>query len=301
MPEKTTNGLGDPNTGINKKGRRRASTPNARREIILYACMAIGCFCLGFLMVGVLVWNVDILAKLGLIGQFYYLALLPLGLFAALGLFGTLRSYGHYKGEFLGGTVEIGGALVGFVIVIVLGFQLPKPSSNFPVTVFVHGEAGMHETPLKGTGFVLMDLGSERRREPIGNKGQAVFSEIPASFRGQDVQMIVESDDFEMLNPDELQVLDSSSLYLAVRRKPGIITGRVQDADGTPLSGVRITLIGLSTTTAEDGYFEMIIPGSKMRKEFTVQAMAQGYQTWRSNTVTPGANELVVVMEPDNP
>src|SRR5580693_6830864 len=71
--------------------------------------------------------NADLLGRLGLTGNLYYLVLLPMGLAAAVFLFGVLRSYARYSGKQLGGMLELSGPIVAFVLVVILGFVLVKP------------------------------------------------------------------------------------------------------------------------------------------------------------------------------
>ena len=274
----------------------RPSRKGAWNEIVPYAALSLGSFLCGLVMVLLLLWKADILTKLGLVGYFYYLILVPLGLSAAGFLFGALRSYGRYIGQHLGGTVELGGPVVGALLVIVLGFQLPPPATNFALTIYVHGEAGPHEMVIKGSGYVLVDIGSERRREPIGDKGQAFFPEIPASFRGQQVNILLESDAYELVHPSQRPRLDGTSLYLAVRKKAGRITGRVQDEGGRPLRGVKITAAGLTTITNSVGTFEIIISGDSMQKEVSLQALSEGYVPWHDNSVVTNANDLIITL-----
>jgi len=78
-------------------------------------------------------------------------------------------------------------------------------------------------------GCVLLDLGPDRHREPIGGNGQAYFPAIPASFREQAVIVSLDSDVYEPANPGQKHKLDGASLYLPVRKKAGRVAGRVQD------------------------------------------------------------------------
>ena len=100
------------------------------------------------------------------------------------------------------------------------------------MTVYVHGEAGRQDIVLRNSGYVLLDLGGDRRRQPIGADGQAYFHEIPANFLGQEVPISVESDTYEPTKPDEKYRLSGSSLYVSVRKRAGRISGRVQDENG---------------------------------------------------------------------
>ena len=107
----------------------------------------------------------------------------------------------------------------------------------------------------------LLDLGADRRRQPIGAEGQAYFPAIPATFRAQEVSIGLRSDGFEVSDPDRKYRLDGVSLYLSVRKKAGRIYGRVQDDNGNPIPNAKIDLAGLPGITESLGHFELPIPG----------------------------------------
>jgi len=263
-----------------------------------YAVMSLVSFVCGLLVLSLLIWHADKLTALGLIGNLYYIVLLPLGLAVAGFLFGVLRSYARYRGKQLGGTLELGGPIVGFALVVLGGFLLVPPSSlAFPLTVFVHGEAGRQDMILRGTGFVILDLGADRRREPIGDKGQASFPAIPSQYRRQRVPVSVEAPGFELVNPGTQYRLEGHSLYVAVRRSSGRIAGRVQDETGKSIPDAVVSVAGLSAKTDATGYFELSVPGDRIRPELSLQVDAPGYATWRG-TAVPGANDLTVILRP---
>lgn len=263
-----------------------------------YAALSLGCFLCALLLIGLLLWKADKLAALGLAGKFYYLVLIPLGLAVAAFLFGAMKSYARYAGgSGFPGTLELGGPIVAFAMVVVGGFRLVPDIATFPLTVYVHDESGRDSIVLKKTGYVLLDLGPDRRRELIGDKGQAYFSAIPASFRGQAVIVSLESATYEPANPGQKHKLDGTSLYLPVRKKPGRIYGRVQDETGRPLVGVAIaiTVAGLSTQTDKNGSFEFVIPPERMQEEFSFRAIATGYAPWHG-IVLANSNETVLIL-----
>jgi hypothetical protein len=189
--------------------------------------------------------------------------------------------------------LELGGPIVAFLLVLVLGFVLVKPATTFPFTVYVHGEGGAHDLVLKDSGYVFLDLDGHRQKERIGENGEAIFLGIPPTFRGQEVQVGVQSEGFEVSDPNRKYRLDGGSIYLSVQRKTGHLSGRVQDENGNPLSGVKIHVAGLSTTSDLAGHFEFVIPGDRLQTELDLTASAAGYATKHYNAV-PNANELVI-------
>jgi Carboxypeptidase regulatory-like domain len=277
---------------------KKIETPeHDAKNVSLYAIISLISFLCGAGLLAVMVWKADRLVALGLTGNLYYVVLLPLALAAAAFLFGVLRSYAHYRGEQLGGVLELGGPVVAFGLVVIGGFFLVPNVTPFSLTIYVHGENGPHDLVLRNSGFVFLDLGPDRRREPIGDKGQAYFAGIPANFRGQDVAASVESDAFEQIAPQQKHRLDGTSLDLAVRRKSAHISGRVQDEQGNPISEAKLTVAGLSAITDAAGHFEFSIPGERLKSELDLHVAAAGFASKNLKVVT-GANDLVVTLMP---
>jgi hypothetical protein len=263
------------------------------REVALHGVLSLISFLCGVVLLGLMILNADLLGRLGLTGNLYYLVLLPMGLAAAAFLFGVLRSYARYSGKHLGGVLELGGPIVAFLLVVVLGFVLVKPTTTFPLTVYVHGEGGLQDLVLRNSGDVLLDLGGDRRRQPIGAEGQAYFPAIPPTFRDQEVPIGVESAVFELSDHKQKCRLDGSSIYLSVQRKAGHLTGRVQDDNGNPIPNATIHVAGLSKLADSAGHFDFVIPGKRLQGEFDLEAVAIGYAP-KHYQVVPNANEMVV-------
>jgi hypothetical protein len=263
------------------------------KEIILYGGISLVSFLCGLGILSLMILNANLLTGLGLTGNLYYLVLLPMGLAAAGFLFGVLRSYTRYSGKQLGGVPGLSGPIAAFLLVVILGFVLVKPITTFPMTVYVHGAAGRQDIVLQNSGYVLLDLGGDRRRQPIGADGQAYFPEIPANFLGQEVPISVESDGYEPTKPDEKYRLSGSSLYLSVQKKAGRISGRVQDEHGNALAGVRIEVAGLSAVTDSAGHFEFTIPGDRLQQELELSAVAGGYSPSHLKVVPNGGDVVM--------
>lgn len=190
-------------------------------KILPYAIISLISFLLGALLLFLMVAKAEKLVALGLTGRFYYIVLLPLGLSVAGFLFGVLRSLAAFDGAQFGGKLVLSGPIVGFLLVVLLGFVLVPDQSAFPVTFFVYGPNGPQDTVLQNSGEVLIDLGGDRREASIGEQGQAYFPAIPASFRGQYILVWVKSDKFESVEANKKYKLGGQAIYLAVRRKAG--------------------------------------------------------------------------------
>jgi len=262
-----------------------------------FAVLSLACFLCGMAVLALILWKAELLVWLGLIDKFYYIVLLPLGLAAAGFLFGVLESYAAYTGKLLSGKLKVTGPVVAAALAVIGGVYLPKPAAEaFTVTVLVHGEAGPHDLILRNVGVVWMTLGPDPRQEKIGDKGQADFKNIPASFRSQEVPVSVEAEGFEMVSPIRKYRLSGLSLDVVIRRKATHLAGRVQDEAGRPVSDAVVSVAGVSVKTDAIGRFDLTVPGDRVKSELSVQVDAVGYATRRA-TAVPGANDLAVILE----
>jgi len=279
----------------NSKKEKVDHDPKTLAVIAMYAALSLVCLLIGAGLLVMMVFKAEKLTTLGLVGHFYYILLLPLGLSVAGFLFGVLRSSARYTGKQFNGKLELSGSVVGFALVIVGGFLFSNPPLDFTVTVYVHGEAGPQDLVLRNAGVVWITFDSDRRKEMIGDKGQAEFKGVPPRFRGQKVLAWVEADGFESVNPEKKIHLDGKSPYLVVRHKVGRIVGLIKDETGKPIANATVRLEGVTTNTNESGGFEMSIPGKIGHSEFSLQVSAPGYQTW-PGTVVPGSNDIMITL-----
>src|SRR2546430_3308205 len=137
----------DPRGGSTESDDIQGNAPQQAKigEIIPYALIALASFLCGIGVLGLMLWKAEALTKLGLIGNLYYIVLFPLGLCAAVFLFGVVRSFVRYKGAQYGGTLELGGPNLAFVLVVGGGFFfVPKTPSPFPFSVYVHRAGARH-------------------------------------------------------------------------------------------------------------------------------------------------------------
>jgi hypothetical protein len=168
--------------------------------------------------------------------------------------------------------------------------------STFPMTIFVHGSGGPQDTVLQNSGEVLIDLGGDRQKAAIGDKGQAFFPAIPANFRGQEVLVSVSSDKFESVEANKKYKLDRQAIYLSVRRKAGRLYGLVDSEDPKCLVGVQLQVAGLAVPVNSDsGRFDVSIPGDRLQDELVLDATGPGCTPQHINVVL-NSNELRITL-----
>jgi hypothetical protein len=254
-------------------------------------------FLAGLAVLTLLFWQADAFVRIGLEGRLYYVALVPVGLAAATFLFGILRSYAVYKGKVFGGFLELGGPLVAFLLVTILGFVLVPNSSTFPVTVYLYREDAASVAFLRGN--VILRLDGDPRAAQVSGKGEAYFIGVPAKFRGQSVDVELQGAEGYEAAQDTL-VLGVEGAHLAVRARPAEFSGYVKAADGHPLPGARVSLAGHSVQTDANGYFKLTVPGTEVERGASLQVAAFGYAPW-SHHVSPGGNEITALMDKAKP
>jgi hypothetical protein len=268
--------------------------PAGWREIGPHAILALAAFAGGLVLVVILLRNVKLVQQLKLEGQFFYLILLPLGMSVAAFLFGALRSVALYKGSQFGGALELGGPIVGFLLVVWIGIKLPD-RGPFNLTVFVHGPGGKNDIVLRNHGAVLLDLGGNRAKKPILEDGGAMFAGIPPSYRNQLVTVGIEDADYELVDGGERK-LGETSLYLEVRRKPIRIVGNVVDEEGKAVQSAEVTVVGVRpATTDPSGNFELVVPPERARDDLMLQVSSDGFEPWRG-TVVPNGGPTTVIL-----
>lgn len=172
------------------------------------------------------------------------------------------------------------------------GSSLRIPSESFSVTVLVHGEKGPHDLPLRNSGVVRITLGSDLREEGIGDKGQADFKNIPPNFLGQEVPISVDAEEFEA-SPAHY-VLDKGNVSLTVRRKPIILTGRVQDPNGNPVTNAVIRIGAGQAVVNTIGRFQLTLTSDGSSSEIRAEVTAPGFELWRGLMQNGGDNSVLL-------
>jgi hypothetical protein len=191
--------------------------------------------------------------------------------------------------------------IIAFLLVLFgFGFVAWKSDVNatFPLTVYVHGEHGPQDLPLRKSGKVVLRLGLEPRSEPIGADGEAFFPAVPATFRNQPVPIWVESDDFEIVQ-DSPHTLTPPSTDITVHKKSGKVSGRIEKDTGTgtfvPIPGAEIRIAGVTVNAGPAGEFEVTIPGDRMQPQLDIDVSAPGY-TPAHTKVVPNSNPAVITL-----
>jgi hypothetical protein len=173
---------------------------------------------------------------------------------------------------------------------------LCKVTRQTTVTVITHGKKGFQDMVLRNQGYILMDFNSDRRREQIGDKGEAKFSNVGI---GDTVHLNIEfTEPFQSTKPDSNYIIEENkNIYVEVALQGlGQVEGKVLFRE-EPLSGVVVSIGELRDTTRENGHYKIIIPDSLQKKKYLVWFDKKGFSSRSAPAFPENSKDLDMVME----
>lgn len=155
--------------------------------------------------------------RFGLSQQFTYILYATAGLLAAVTCFGLLSSYGKITGHHAGYKLELGGAIVAFVVVAVGGGVYEKyfhtPEMINMTIAFVNKDGQAEEI----TGTAVLYTGTEPKQVDLQKQSSVTFLGIPASYTGSKLNLQLKAN-YEIEKADSLPLLQNSTVFIKVRR-----------------------------------------------------------------------------------
>lgn len=136
--------------------------------------------------------------------------------------------------------------------------------------------------------------------EQIKITKEAVFEEIPASFRGYKAKLKFSAYGYETI--DTLIKLNDSRIDLSILRDNslGKIFGSVKGEDGEPIQGVNINVLNIYTQSNSDGSFELLIPLKQQKQFQRLKASKNGYITYdKTLPVFPDVSAELILKKND--
>jgi len=235
------------------------------------------------------------LARLGLVGHLWYVLLVALGLTAGILVFALNKSWASYTGQILGGKLEFGGPVVVMFAMVILGFWLvPAPASSFDVTVFLDSKGGDSPSGLASSRErVSLEMGADRKTEPVDEKGIARFIGVASNLRGDEVAAVLESEWRELVDPGKKLKIGEQPVHLEVRVKAIRFAGNIDDEQGQGIASAQVSVDGKTVSTNAQGHFELPVRADLPEPDRFVEVSATGFQSYRA-AFSPGSNALRV-------
>ena len=207
------------------------------------------------------------LENLGIVGNIYYIILIPLGFSAAAFLSGAMKSYAKFTSNesLTYGKLTLAGPIVIFALVVVGGFMLPK--WNDKEQQFVARFRIVNETVKTsdfGKGTVSLSLPDQPSIILDLFKGEVSFPNIPIKYLHKPAKVSVDIENYEMTDSGDIEL--SKDVYnIKVERTDlssnTTVRGTIINQNDQPLTNAILNFgSGLAKdSTDENGDFEVKI------------------------------------------
>ena len=229
-------------------------------------------------------------------GKVYYILLVNLAISASIVLFGMLPSKAEYKGNILNGTLKLSGAVVCFLLILILGFYLAPSSTSFDFTIFLRNRRG--EKVIRDQDTLSMVLGGDILPKRINSEGAAEFRRIPLKYKNSNVRLELNSKGWVFANGMDSTAckLHSESSIVSVRRDSSLayVMGEVKDENNHLIEGALVSILDLHDTTKTQGEFEIIIPEEKQSDRVEIHVLKEGFQLYEIG-INPRPNAFFTV------
>lgn len=212
--------------------------------------------------------------SLGIIGDIYYIILIPLGFSSAAFLAGAMKSYASFQSNntLAYGKLQLTGPIVIFVLVVGGGFILPTLNQKAPFPIKVRILSIDKATYMFNQGKIFLYIGQERKSADI-HDGEAKFENIPVSYSNKRIKVLPVIENYQLA--DSSNILISNKIdYVdikVVRTKQSLITnvrGTIVNDKNVPVRNALVNFgSGLATAyTDQNGDFLLTVPLSSGEK-----------------------------------
>jgi hypothetical protein len=224
-----------------------------------------------------------------------YIIVVLTGFSAAAFLFGVLRSYAWLKrikqdkkeGKTKRSTLELGGPVVLFFIIVGIGLNWVSENNPFDFTIFLRDTEG--KTVLKEQGLIHVRFETDPRTKKIDENGSVDFKRIPAQFKDRPVPVELEAPGWQFTNDKTTIdcVLKGNGTTLIIKKNLCCLSGRVRDGSGNFIADAAVIVKDIEVKTDKNGWFKLEIPSEKQEEDQMLIVKKQGYKTHRQ-LVHPG-------------
>lgn len=169
----------------------------------------------------------------------YFFLLCTMALAATGLLAGALKSQAKYNGKVYGGTLNLGGPVVVFALIIMLGYKFRPAEITADRSITVNLFSAVNKMPVTA-GNILIKAGVFSRREDVNTKGEAVFTGIGPEEKGKILRIFPDVAGFTNPFIDSVFTIEEKgnttiNIILNPVEDQLVIRGNVYDDDDHPL------------------------------------------------------------------
>ncbi|MCA0237934.1 MAG: carboxypeptidase-like regulatory domain-containing protein [Bacteroidetes bacterium] len=173
-------------------------------------------------------------------------------------------------------------------------------NDSLQLTVYVQDSMGKPIPELQNTGHVIVRFDNDLRDPVIGENGRTNLGEIPAKFRGEEIDIVLLAVGYEVLHPGQKYTMNGKAVYLQVQRDQslGLIQGIVKDRSGDQFLKGALVMIDQDTTTLTDhlGRFRLVLPPDKQRETYALTIRKEGFKV-KSEYYKPKSGAIEIRLE----
>jgi hypothetical protein len=264
-----------------------------------YALISLAGILIAIFLMFFFIYKAQDLVQNGISEKIFYILLIPFGLAASAFIFGAMKSFASYKGQHLNGTLELGGPILLFIMVVAGGFKLIPSEASFSSTVYLRDK--LHRTVIKNQGSLSVTIGDEVTTENIDQNGAITLKKIPANFLNKEVPVELDASGWEMDQggTTALVKLTNESETVVIRKDSSLarVDVIVKDAENEPVPGVQLTLLDIRALTNERGEYHFIIPEEKQADSLPLRLYKAGFALKEVNVYPATKKEVQVFIQ----
>ena len=206
---------------------------------------------------------------LGIIGNIYYIILIPLGFSSAAFLAGAMKSYASFKSNVATpyGTLSLAGPIVIFILVVGGGFIMPNINKKGKFDLKMRLVCDDSLAKFFNSGSVVLYIGKYTREESIHNN-EVIFPDIPEDYYNKKGRVVPSIQNYELANTGEVTIYrneDSVNNIHVVRTKQSLSTsvrGSLIDKKMLPVKNALLNFGSGQATcyTNQNGDFSVDVP-----------------------------------------
>lgn len=191
----------------------------------------------------------------------YFFLLMPMALLASAFLFGAMKSYAKYSGKAYNGTLELGGPVVLFALILLLGIKAAPKRDSLQLAVNIFGDSA--QTEIINSGKVHLYFGNAKMTKEISD-GQAIFNELPANAANELLSISADVEGYKGSRQTiNVPAGNNAVTYILQKNKEETLQrGIVINSKGNPVENAIVVIEDglVKDTTDELGHFSTFIP-----------------------------------------
>lgn len=229
---------------------------------------------------GILVFYGKQLEDIGIVGNVYYIVLIPLGFSSAAFLSGAMKSYASFTSNesFAYGKLHLAGPIVIFILVVGGGFVMPNLNKEKYFDLKFRIIETERANNLLNEGKLILYIGKEPKTSNI-HDGEVIFYNIPTKFSNKSVKVLPVIENYQLADTNEI-LISSNTDYIDLRvertkeSKETAVRGLIVNSENAPVKNAFVDFGGglASGYTNDKGIFSFTVPLSDGEKvSLTIQ------------------------------